>query len=122
MPRFVDPNARVPVTLGGDTIYIRAKMSVLVRGLVNDELVAKGLGSREEMSARGIGSYRMALLVHNIVAWEGPGFVGESGKPIACTRANIERLDPNDPLIERVWDEITERNAPPEAPEDADPN
>lgn len=114
MPMFVDPNERVPVSLDGNTIYIRAKMSMAVTARVNDEfsLVA---GRGEGLA--GMGSYSLALLVNNIVAWEGPAFTGESGKPIPCTRANIELLDPDDPLVAAVREEIGNRNRRREAPE-----
>jgi len=34
MPMFVDPNARVPVTLGENTIYVKAKMDMGTRVLL----------------------------------------------------------------------------------------
>ena len=111
---FIDPNERIPITLGGNTIYIRAKMSAGVRAAVQDEIKAKTAGSQDDMEMRGIGSYRLALLRHNIVAWEGPDF---EGRP--CTRANIDLLDLDDPLIEMVAEQIGTRNAPKESP---DPN
>ena len=119
MPMFIDPTERVPVTVGGNTIYIRAKMTASVRARVEDEIAAKGLGDRRDMEMRGLGSYSLALLVHNIVAWEGSDFVDERGKPIPCTRANIERLDLDEPLVVEVREEIGRRNAPKESP---DPN
>lgn len=107
MPMFVDPNERVPVTVGENTVSIRAKMNAAITAKVNDEfsLIA---GQNEGLG--GMGSYSLALLVHNIVAWEGPDFVDAGGKPIPCTRANIERLDPDDPLVEAVREEIGRRN------------
>lgn len=114
MPMFIDPNERIPITLDGNTIYIRAKMSAAVRAAVQDEIKAKGLGDESNLEMRGIGSYRLALLRHNIVAWEGPAFAGHP-----CTRANIDLLDLDDPLVEMVAEEIGRRNAPRESP---DPN
>lgn len=111
---FIDPNERIPVTLNGNTIYIRAKMSAGVRAAVQDEIKAKTAGSQDDMEMRGIGSYRLALLRHNIVGWEGPAFAGHP-----CTRANIDLLDLDDPLVEMVAEEIGRRNAPRESP---DPN
>lgn len=63
MPMFIDPNERIPITLDGNTIYIRAKMSAAVRAAVQDEIKAKGLGE-SNLEMRGIGSYRLALLRH----------------------------------------------------------
>ena len=122
MAMFVDPNARVAVTLDGNTIYIRSKMSAGVRAAVQDEMRARGFKSQEELSISGIGSYRLALMEHNIVAWEGPAFLDEKGRPIPCTRLNIRNLDPTEPLVEAVAEEIGERNTAPETPKGTDPN
>jgi hypothetical protein len=110
---FINPNDKVAVTLGENTIYIKAKMDVGTRAAVQDEIKATTDGV-EELGLAGLGSYRMALLRHNIVAWEGPAFEG-----YPCTRANISRLDPDEPLVELVAEEIGKRNAPRESP---DPN
>lgn len=122
MGMFIDPKAKIPVTLDGNTIYIRAKMSIAIKALVEDEIAAKGMGNREALEMRGMGSYALALLKHNIVAWEGPKFMQESGRPLPCIPANIELLDPDDPLVQLVREEIGERNAPKGTLEDADPN
>jgi len=114
MAMFVNPNAKVPVTLGENTIYIRAKMDGRTKAAVQDEMRARGFRSDDNVEISGIGSYRLALLVHNVVAWEGPAFAG-----VPCKRANIELLDPDEPLVELVAEEIGKRNAPKESP---DPN
>ena len=126
MPMFVDPNERVPVTVGENTVYIRAKMSAGTKALLEDEIKRGGTVRRKEgeetvveAEVSGFGSYEMLLRIHNIVAWEGPDFVDADGKPIPCTRANIMRMDPTDPLYELVGERIGELNAKPESP---DPN
>jgi len=111
---FVDPKARVPVTVGENTIFIRSKMSAGVRAAVQDEMRARGYGSEKGPEVGGLGSYRLAILTHNILAWEGPAFVG-----VKCTRENIALLDLDEPLIDAVAEAIGERNLPPESP---DPN
>jgi hypothetical protein len=111
---FVDPNAKVPVVLDGNTIFIRTKMSAGVRAAVQDEMRARGFKGTDDMSISGIGSYRLALLRHNIVGWEGPAFNG-----IKCNRENISLLDLDEPLIELVAEQIGLRNEPKESP---DPN
>ena len=68
---------------------------------------------------RGLGTYRLALLKHNIVSWEGPDFTDDDGKAIPCNQTNIGRLDMDAPLVELVAEEIGKRNAPKQAP---DPN
>jgi hypothetical protein len=112
---FVNPNDRVAVTLDGNTIYIKAKMDIGTRSAVQDEIRATTDGT-EATGLAGLGSYRMALLRHNIVAWEGPAFEG-----YPCTRANISRLDPDEPLVELVAEEIGKRNAPRESPDPSFP-
>jgi hypothetical protein len=115
---FVDTRAKVPVSLGGNTIYIKAKMDYGTTAAVQDEIKATGAGNAD-MVIEKLGSYRMALLTHNIVGWEGPDFMDETGRLIPCNRENIRRLDPSEPLVEMVADEIGKRNRKAESP---DPN
>ena len=126
MPMFVDPNAKVAVTLGENTVYIKAKMSAGTKALLEDEIKTSGSVRRkegeetvDEAAVSGFGSYGMLLRIHNIVAWEGPDFVDADGKPIPCTRANIMRMDPTDPLYDLVGERIGELNKKQESP---DPN
>ncbi len=119
MGMFVDPNAKIAVTEGENTIYIRAKMDAGTRAAVLDEIRATGIKVRDEAEVRGLGSYRLLLLVHNIQDWEGPDFRDEKGTPIKCTREQIRRLDPTHPLFAKVAERIGELNAEPESP---DPN
>ena len=51
------------------------------------------------------GAYQMALLKHNITGWAGPAFQG-----VPCTAAMIERLDPDEPLVQRTLEEIGRLN------------
>lgn len=121
---FVDMKAKVPVTVGDNTIYIRPKMSAGIKAQVEDELAATGVsGVRESVEMAGLGSYSLAILVHNIVGWEGPAFEDEAGNPIPCTRRYIEMLDLDEPLVEAVRNEIGKRNPSREkAAEEGDPN
>ena len=104
MSMFVDPKARIPVTDGQNTVYVRAKMDAGRKAQVLDEMRMHGVGKGAEGELSGLGSYQMLLRVHNVVAWEGPDFVDEQGKPIPCNRANIMLLDPTTPLYEMVGD------------------
>lgn len=115
MAMFISPNAKVPVTLEGNTIYIKAKMDAGTRALVQNEIAATNSVSKDT-EITGLGSYSLALLVHNIVGWEGPAFVDERGAPVLCNKLNIGRLDLDEPLIELVREEIGKRNAPKESP------
>lgn len=123
MAMFVDPNQRVAVSDDrGNTVYIKAKMDASTRAAVMDEIGAKGLveGSEsEDLEYSNLGSYRLALVLHNVVAWEGPDFADERGKPIPCNRYWIRRWNPDEPIYEKVIAAIGERNRGAEAP---DPN
>ena len=96
----------VPVTEGSNTISIRPKMDFVTKNACMDALTAIGPdGQGKANIAMHLGAYQMALLQHNIVSWSGPDFVG-----IACTAENIGRLDPDEPLVDKVLEEITKRN------------
>lgn len=80
---FVNPNARVPVTYEGNTIYILAKMGLGVQAAVNDELVRIKLdiakfaaGERGDAAEMRVGAKTqdLVLLKHNVKKWEGPAF------------------------------------------------
>jgi len=80
---FVNPNARVPVTVDGNTIYILAKMGLGVQAAVNDELVRiklnlQSFASGEQMNSAemrvGARTQDLVLLKHNVKKWEGPSF------------------------------------------------
>jgi hypothetical protein len=66
------------------------------------------------------------LLEVNIKKWNGPDFQDRNGHPIPCTTANIRRLDPNEPLVQKVLKIVGDRNEPPNAQPSAgeplDPN
>ena len=120
MPMFLDPNARVPVSDGRNTVYIRAKMDMATRDAVMNEIREVRKSDKasktndEGGELRGYGAYHLALLHHNVLAWDGPDFAG-----VPCTRANIDRADPTEPIWELVADEIGKRNERAESP---DPN
>lgn len=82
----------------------------------------EGADGAEESEIRGLGSHQLLLRVYNILAWEGPDFVDENGRPIPCNRVNILRMDPTSELWELVGAKIGELNKKIEKPSDADPN
>jgi hypothetical protein len=127
---------RVAITAAGVTdekdltpetnvVFILPKMSYGVRSKVIGEaakIVTKQQGAqnrqqrRAARSRRGedsqemeidVGTYQLALLVHNIVAWQGPAFAD-----VPCIRENIELLDQDKPLVAKVLEEISDRNSP----------
>jgi hypothetical protein len=64
--------------------------------------VQVGKGVRVDVQ---FGAIQTALLVHNIVRWAGPSFV-----EVPCTPENIVRLDPDEPLVQKVLRELDTRN------------
>ena len=83
-------------------IYIRPKMNFKTEAMVNAAALRIDTSGKSEMHPE---DYLVALLVQNIVRWEGPDF-----DSMPCTPENIENLDPDEPHIERVCDEIARRN------------
>jgi hypothetical protein len=96
----------VPITEGSNTICIREKMSFGTKAACQDALadVSQREGGKAGLALR-FGAYQAALLQHNILSWSGPAFDG-----VSCTPENIARLDPDEPLVQRVLEAIVERN------------
>jgi hypothetical protein len=92
-----------------NVIYIKSKMDVATDAKVKSELVTMGADNKTvEMR---LGENQLALLIHNIVRWEGPDLAS-----VPCTVANIRALDPTEPHIVLVLDEIARRNKRPDSP------
>lgn len=116
MSRFVS-DERVAVSLPDDPlhiIYIRPRMNVGIQNRLFSTIAsikAQSNGAAIKVGAEGtvigldIGAYNLALLTCNIVGWAGPDFDN-----VECTPQNIERLDPDDPLLDKVLSEINTRN------------
>lgn len=98
-------DAPVDVTVGENTISIRPKMDLGTKNRCMDALTAIGRENGETEMAVHLGAYQVALMQENIVAWRGPAFVG-----MACTPAHIAKLDPDEPLVDQVLEEIVARN------------
>lgn len=92
----------------GNSVTIRAKMNYQTRGRVMDAMLdVTGAGAQSVH----VGAGNMALLEHNILAWEGPAFTDPAtGRPYPCTAENIRSLDPDEPLVDKVLAEINRRN------------
>lgn len=88
-----------------NVIHIRPKMDVATKAKVTSEMFT--LGKDNALEAR-LGSNELALLIHNIVRWEGPDFDG-----VPCDAAHIRTLDPTEPHIAAVLEAIAERNKSP---------
>lgn len=102
--------AEAAITPDMDVIWIRARMSVAVQQAVQSEATSV---STSRVNGRtgtpdveiDVGVYQIALLRQNILSWQGPSFVG-----VPCTADAIGDLDPQEPLVERVLQEISDRN------------
>lgn len=114
MDPFVD-TSRIPVREGSDTFWIKPRMDFGTRCRVEDTLTQMALRNGQVDNIQfTLGAQKLALAIHNIVAWEGPKFAA-----IACTQENIQRLDPDYPVFKKAQEEITRRNLPRET---VDPN
>jgi hypothetical protein len=95
------------ITPAIDVIWIRNRMSVAVQQAVQSEATSmKGSGGRAMEVDIDVGLYQLALLRQNILAWQGPSFNG-----VVCTPETIGELDASEPLVQRVLQEISDRNA-----------
>lgn len=92
-----------------NVIWIKARMDVETRGKVTSELLQ--LGADQKTVEFKAGANELALLVHNVVRWEGPDLSG-----VPCTPEQLRRLDPTEPHIAKVLAELAERNKPKAAP------
>ena len=121
MSRFhVDPQEKIDIyefesettlsTTPPNIITIRARMDVATAGKVSSELMKLGSDNAPELH---VGDHIGALLIHNILSWRGPDFEG-----LPCTPANIRMLPSpeSDPFIQKVVEEITNRNRKRESP------
>lgn len=110
---------RIPISDDqGNTIYIRSKMDYGTVNKVNGAALRLTVGQaqREEEIELDVGAYQVALLQYNIIAWSGPDFTGEDGKLFPCNPMKIAELDPEQPILAVVLEEIAARNKPKKAP------
>lgn len=128
MPRFFVTDPPVPVAefepgtvfaddgqpLRPNVMWIKPRMDVETSGKVKSELLQ--LGADQKTVEFRAGANELALLVHNIVRWEGPDLDG-----VPCTPETIRKLDRTEPLITRVLEAIAERNRPKASPDPKSP-
>lgn len=84
-----------------NVVWIPAKMGYGRKAAVQDALMRLGTNG----GALQFGAHQLAILRHNVLAWEGPGFAGVAPTPDA-----IDRLDPDEPLVAFVLVEVARRN------------
>jgi hypothetical protein len=101
----------VAVTVDGENVIdLLPKMSYAVKQRVIGAATKMKMGHAEDTEIN-IGEWQIALLVMNVRSWRGNAFAG-----VECTPANIERLDPDEPLVTAVLDKIAELNPVKESP------
>lgn len=123
---FIDPTASVPVTLGKNTIYVREKMGLQVRGRVQKALASWKFqlgedGNPDASEVEMITSPQEQMLImlqHNITGWDGPAFEikknGKStGKKVPVTHQTIANLNPDWKLVTMAYEMIQELNRAP---------
>lgn len=89
-------------------ITIRAKMNYKLSKQVQGASVGMGEDGKTELN---IGDGLMQLPIRNILAWRGGDLEG-----VPCNAEHICMLNPTDPFIDRVINEIGERNKKKESP------
>ncbi len=98
----------VPITLDHiNTIFIKPRLNYGEKMRVQKAAIkikSKGTATDFETDFDSSG-YQYQLLIESVVSWSGPVF---EGRP--CTPENIAELDPSDPLLDKVIEEISERN------------
>ena len=103
--RLIDPSETVAVSLDGDTLFVKARMS----WYDENEIIKKHRLGDESNSQH---NYNTLLLQQNVTGWEGEGFGG-----VAFTKENLLRMPANDPLMVAAFEKIKELNATPYTPE-----
>ena len=127
---FIDPQARVTVIEGDDSVIIVGKLTKRQRGMVQQELLSLQIkqqpsGSANGSSARGDANdemmidakmsahlHELALLKAAVVDWDGPSFRFPSGAKVPCNGVWIERIDSDAPIWRKVLERIDELNTP----------
>jgi hypothetical protein len=105
--------SREPVRImhpdGVQWIAIKPKLGVGDRNILMDVLISIGAvkgATDTEITARA-GAFQFELLRLSIVDWN---LLDEAGQPIPFAWDKIRDLDPDDPLVEKVADEVVSRN------------
>jgi hypothetical protein len=105
---FINGNLETVSDDKGNTIYLKPKMDIATEARAAADLVRLGGVSQK--------AYELCLLRHNIVRWNGPDFTGEDGKIVPAVPANIDRLDPAEPIVALAINKIGELNTRRESP------
>ena len=126
---FIDPQARVTIIDGDDSVIIVGKLTKRQRGQVQQELLSLQIRQQASGSANGSGRkeandemtvdakvsahlHELALLKAAVVDWDGPSFRFPSGAKVPCNGVWIERIDPDAPIWRKVLERVDELNTP----------
>lgn len=105
MSFFVNGRLETVTDGRGNTVWILGKMGIGVEAQVMAEF--------SKLGGRGMPAYEVALLFYNVVKWDGPDFVTVSEKgdevPVACTKANIGKLDWKIPQVNTLFTAVLQR-------------
>lgn len=99
---FIDDEDSDSISEGPNTIHLRRHLDFGGQTLIESVAGAAAAGNS---NANVIGT----LMQVYITKWDGPAFLDKNGRAVPVSAAQIRRLDPNDPLVERVHDEIARR-------------
>lgn len=101
---------RIQIEGDDEWVEIKPKLGAADRTAIEDALLEYALTSgedRPDVKVR-MGKRRMAILRAAIVGWN--QMDGDTGEPVKFTKQAIDLLDPDDPLTDKVYDEILDRN------------
>lgn len=109
---FVSKEA-VPVTVDQlNFIFIKPKLNFGETKRVQRALLKATQSTRADGSSGDLvtdfdlSAYQVQLLIESVVSWSGPAFAS-----VPLTAASLAELDPDDPLVVEVQEEIGRRNA-----------
>jgi hypothetical protein len=113
MNQFVDQSTVTVCEDGGENfITIKSQMGIADDSRAYDALYVTSGDGKIQIS---MGNQKLELLKINIVGWGGPDYQG-----MPLTPANIDRLNPHSPLVQKVFKEIEERNQERKSPDPKD--
>lgn len=100
---------RITIEDSDEWIEIKPKLGAADRSVIEDALLETELRGEERPSVTvRLGAHRMAILRAAIVGWRQVD--QGTGEEVAFSKEAINRLDPDDALVDKVYQEIITRN------------
>lgn len=134
---FVNPNGRVRIwewepdertydqdgqLLQPNWMEIREKMDLDTRGKVTGSMIKVGADAAGQTQVDfDLAANQKATLLYNILAWGGPDLEDDDGRPLSINEQTVGQLDPDQPLVGKVMDEIARRNPVRKSPSPKSP-